>query len=72
MHIRRTNIINHYVAIQILKEEKRVTTYELYINVAQRLRELNNYDAAMAVINGLTWAPVERLNLYNELSGKMQ
>ena len=26
----------------------------------------------MAVINGLTWAPVERLNLYNELSGKMQ
>lgn len=72
LHIRRTNIINHYVAIQILKEEKRVTTYELYINVAQRLRELNNYDAAMAVINGLTWAPVERLNLYNELSGKMQ
>ena len=31
------------------------------MKVAIKLRETKNYDACMAVINGLTWAPIERL-----------
>ncbi|CAL6072558.1 Ras_guanine nucleotide exchange factor [Hexamita inflata] len=69
LHIRRTNIVNHFVAMTVLTTKKKVQAYERFVIVAQKLKELKNYDAAMAVINGLNWAPVDRIGLSNELKG---
>ncbi|CAL6041235.1 Ras_guanine nucleotide exchange factor [Hexamita inflata] len=69
LHIRRTNIVNHFVAMSVLTTKKKVQTFEKFIIVAQKLKELKNYDASMAVINGLNWAPVDRIGLSNELKG---
>ena len=69
---RRINLISQLVATQVLRAKKRSHAYERFIYTALKLKELHNYEAAQAVVSGLTWPAVDRLNTISEIKGPLQ
>eukprot|EP01127_Copromyxa_protea_P016284 TRINITY_DN4807_c0_g1_i2.p1 TRINITY_DN4807_c0_g1~~TRINITY_DN4807_c0_g1_i2.p1 ORF type:complete len:1373 (-),score=282.44 TRINITY_DN4807_c0_g1_i2:58-3576(-) len=62
--IQRADHVSHWVASCILFQSRlqnRITVINKFINIAQHLRELNNYNTVMGIIAGLNIGPVSRL-----------
>jgi len=62
--IQRTNRLSYWVATNIILHKNvknRVKSITLFINVASKLLEFNNYNSLMAVIAGINLGPILRL-----------
>ncbi|KAL3433005.1 ras guanine nucleotide exchange factor domain-containing protein [Aspergillus tetrazonus] len=68
--IKQFNHVAFFVASVILLRDKpkhRARALEKFMNIAQKLRRLNNYNSLGAVIAGINGTPVHRLNQTREL-----
>ncbi|KAI9371511.1 ras guanine nucleotide exchange factor domain-containing protein [Aspergillus egyptiacus] len=68
--IKQFNHVAFFVASMILLRDKpkhRARALEKFMNIAQKLRRLNNYNSLGAVIAGINGTPVHRLNQTREL-----
>ncbi|KAL4806870.1 ras guanine nucleotide exchange factor domain-containing protein [Aspergillus unguis] len=68
--IKQFNHVAFFVASIILLRDKpkhRARALEKFMNIAQKLRRLNNYNSLGAVIAGINGTPVHRLNQTREL-----
>eukprot|EP00339_Tiarina_fusa_P025431 CAMPEP_0117002376 /NCGR_PEP_ID=MMETSP0472-20121206/4073_1 /TAXON_ID=693140 ORGANISM="Tiarina fusus, Strain LIS" /NCGR_SAMPLE_ID=MMETSP0472 /ASSEMBLY_ACC=CAM_ASM_000603 /LENGTH=1327 /DNA_ID=CAMNT_0004702717 /DNA_START=12 /DNA_END=3995 /DNA_ORIENTATION=- len=74
--INRFNIVSNWVCSEILKQEtqkQRVDTLNHFIEIAERCKGLNNFNACMEIISGLGDSSVHRLkNHWAELPKKTQ
>ncbi|KAL3454513.1 ras guanine nucleotide exchange factor domain-containing protein [Aspergillus insuetus] len=68
--VKQFNHVAFFVASVILLRDKpkhRARALEKFMNIAQKLRRLNNYNSLGAVIAGINGTPVHRLNQTREL-----
>jgi len=74
--INRFNVVSNWVCSEILKQEtqkQRVDTLNHFIEIAERCKGLNNFNACMEIISGLGDSSIHRLkNHWTELPKKTQ
>jgi len=64
--IQRTNRLSYWVATNIILQKgikERVKAITLFINVAKKLWDLNNYNSLISMVAGLSITPISRLKL---------
>ena len=73
--IKRSNIVPMWVATQILihteqKQKLRAKMITLFIKIAKECNKLNNFNAVMEIMAGLSLSPIHRLGKSWEVSKK--